>query len=94
MRTRAERRENNKKAIQHNVKLCRDFGLRGGTVYERHREKVTEHPSYMRTGNVTHYANVGFGEKTTDRNRYGKVTRPNRSSQRKIDSYNQQLKEI
>ena len=68
-------------------------GQQGGTVYERHRNKIDRSPGYMRDGNVTHYVAVGFREKTRDRNRYGKVRTLSRRDQVSEEQQIRQIKE-
>lgn len=67
------RREKTERKLKQRERMLKTYGLRGGTLYKRHREKIENSLGYMRDGNVTHFVQVGFGKKTRDRNRYGKV---------------------
>ena len=66
--TRGERRCRTARKIEKRERLKDAFGLRGGTLYERHQEKVGKSLGYMRDGNVTHFVRCGFGTKTRGRN--------------------------
>ena len=58
---RGERRRRAEVKMKRNEKILRDFGYRGGTIYERHIAKVEESLGYTRKhGNITHYAQVGL----------------------------------
>ena len=67
MYTRAQRRKNTYKKLKKREKMLETFGKRDGTLYEKHREKIDESLGYMRDGNVSHYANVGW-KKTRTKN--------------------------
>lgn len=84
MRTALDRIELTNRKIQKRVRLLRIFGARQGIAYSKQREKLEVSYSYLRDGNVTHYIQVGFNEKTRDRNRYGKVLKWSHSDQIKI----------
>lgn len=84
MRTVLDRIELTNRKIQKRVRLLRIFGVRQGTAYNKQREKLAVSYGYLRDGNVTHYIQVGFSEKTRDRNRYGKVLKWSHSDQIKI----------
>ena len=45
-----------------------NLGMQGGTLYAKHRDKVTNSLGYMRDGNVSHYVSVGYTKKY-DRNK-------------------------
>ena len=80
-----ERRYRAHRKMMRRKRLMDEFGQRGGTVYEKHIEKVNKSLGYMKDhGNITHYVNVGFGEKTRDRNRYGKVKRLKHSELKRL----------
>lgn len=68
--TRAERRRRTWVKLAKRKKMVKDHGFRGGTLYERHQEKISKSPGYMRDGNVSHYARVGFTIKTRNNNWY------------------------
>jgi hypothetical protein len=48
-----------------------NLGMQGGTLYAKHRDKVTNSLGYMRDGNVSHYVSVGYTKKY-DRNKLRK----------------------
>lgn len=58
--TRAERRRRTECKIKQRLHLAVKFGWQGGTMYERHVEKVKHSGGYMRDGNVTHYVACGW----------------------------------
>lgn len=63
MRTRAERRELTERKVRQRERLADDLGLQQGTVYQKHREKISMSSGYMRDGNVTHYVSAGYSHK-------------------------------
>lgn len=73
---RSERRAQTYQKILHRKNLMKKMGLQGGTIYERHREKIKSSAGYMRSGNVSHYVAVRPTRKTRKRGRYGKVYTP------------------
>lgn len=68
------------------MRMLRDLGEQGGLIYERHIEKIHCSSGYMRTGNVSHYVQVGPRRKTRKRNRYGKVFMPSKTDRAKLES--------
>jgi hypothetical protein len=68
MRTRNERRDLTERKLKQRERMKNDLGLQGGTLYEKHREKVENSLGYMRDGNVSHYVSCGFGAKTKNKN--------------------------
>lgn len=58
--TRDERRYRAARKIEQRKRLARDFGLRQGTLYERHRAKINHSFGYVRKGHITHFVAVGF----------------------------------
>ena len=73
---RSERRARTYRKILHRKNLMKKMGLQGGTIYERHREKIKSSAGYMRSGNVSHYVAVRPTRKTRKRGCYGKVFTP------------------
>lgn len=55
---RDERRSRARSAVKRRERLLKALGLQGGTIYERHRQKVSRSGGYMRDGNVSHYAAI------------------------------------
>ena len=47
--------------------LMDNLGMQGGTLYAKHRDKISSSLGYMRDGNVSHYVSVGYTKKY-DRN--------------------------
>ena len=68
-------------------------GQQGGTVYEKHRDKIDRSVGYLRDGNVTHFVAVGFRQKARDRNRYGKVRFLSRRDRVSEEKQLQQMRE-
>lgn len=48
--------------------LMDSLGMQGGTLYAKHRDKISSSLGYMRDGNVSHYVSVGYTKKY-DRNK-------------------------
>lgn len=57
--------------LKQRKKLMNDLGMQGGTLYARHRDKVSSSLGYMRDGNVSHYVSVRYRKKY-DRNKLRK----------------------
>ena len=93
MRNRADRRRLTRAKIERRRKLMKAYGQQGGTVYEKHRDKIDRSAGYLRDGNVTHYVAVGFRQKTRDRNRYGKVRFLSRRDRVSEEKQLQQMRE-
>ena len=60
----AERRYRMECKLKHRRNLLKALGLQGGTLYERHRDKINHSIGYMRDGNVSHYVSCGFRKRT------------------------------
>lgn len=56
--TRAERREVRNKKVAKRLRLMEDLGMQAGTLYAKHRKKVSHSGGYMSKGNVSHYVAV------------------------------------
>ncbi len=69
------------------------LGQQGGMVYEKHIKKINQSLGYMRDGNVTHFVQAGFRQKTRDRSRCGPVVRYSPHDQRAADETWQQLRD-
>lgn len=94
MRTKAERLDYKHKKLNKRKRIMQDMGLRGGTLFERHVDKIEHSLGYVADGNIMHYANgSATGEKTRDRDRYGKVERWKHCDGKRIESMKEQLKE-
>lgn len=63
MRTKAERRYLTERKLRQRELLAKNLGLQQGTLYQRHRDKISMSSGYMRDGNVTHYVAAGFHHK-------------------------------
>lgn len=63
MRTRQERLDLTKRKVKQRERLAKNLGLQQGTLYQRHRDKISMSSGYMRDGNVTHYVAAGFHHK-------------------------------
>ena len=67
---RDERRRRTEAVVKRRENLLRSLGMQGGTIYEKHRRKVSRSGGYMRDGNVSHYAAiVPTGKKIKTRSR-------------------------
>lgn len=49
--------------LKQRKRLMDSLGMQGGTVYAKHRDKVSNSLGYMRDGNVSHYVSVGYTKK-------------------------------
>ena len=56
--TRAERREVKNKKVAKRLRLMENLGMQAGTLYAKHRKKITHSGGYMSKGNVSHYVVV------------------------------------
>ena len=92
--TRDERIKRTNNKIKQRENMIRIHGLQGGSTYKKHRDKIDKSTGYLRTGNLTHYAALGFNNKTRDKNRYGKKVYYSHSDQVKIDRLNYQLEDL
>ena len=88
---RRERRDRTFRKILHRKNLMRKLGLQGGTIFERHRDKILSSAGYMRTGNVSHYVAVKPTRKTRKRGRYGKVYTPSYRDSKRNEALSDQL---
>ena len=75
---RAQRRWKTHLKLKQREKLMAMLGLQGGTIYQKHRDKVMRTSGYMRDGNVSHYVCVKPRWYTQKRNRHGKPHTPSR----------------
>lgn len=60
----AERRSRTRRKVKQRERMAKDFGLNGGTVFEKHRAKVRKSSGYMKDGNVSHYVSTKASRKT------------------------------
>lgn len=87
MRTRVERRNLTKRKLQQRAKMIKDYGLQGGSLYDKHTQKIENSLGYMRDGNVSHFVKVGFRKYTKNSSthqRYGSRHLYTRHDQRQI----------
>ena len=63
MCTRQERLDLTKRKVKQREQLAKNLGLQQGTLYQRHRDKISISSGYMRDGNVTHYVSARFHHK-------------------------------
>ena len=90
---RGERRKRTSAKVNQRGKMIKDYGLQGGTLYEKHRNKINNSLGYMRTGNVSHYVSVGFNPKTKPHS-YGKAKNLSKRDLNTEYNYIQQLIEL
>lgn len=55
---REERRKNRVKKLKERESLMKALGMQQGTLYKRHRDKVSKSLGYMSSGNVSHYVST------------------------------------
>lgn len=98
MITRAERRFRRENKIKQREKVIKDSGFRGGTVYKKHRNKITNKGSgYMaKHGTLLHYANGTNSEsqKVRKRNSWNGTENWRARDIRQMDSMNDMEKEL
>lgn len=82
---RAERRWKTRLKLKQREKLMAMLGMQGGTVYQKHRDKVRASSGYMRDGNVSHYVCVKLRKYTQNRDRYGAPHTPSRHDAVQLD---------
>ena len=92
----AERRRRRYKKIQQRQRIIDQSGLRGGTLYERHRQKITKNNGYLaKHGSVLHYAqgNNGASNKTRDRQSWSGTNNWSAKDQAQIEKMQEDLEE-
>ncbi len=89
----AKRRHQDMVKLLQRKALMHSLGQQGGMVYEKHIKKINQSLGYMRDGNVTHFVQAGFRQKTRDRSRCGPVVRYSPHDQRAADETWQQLRD-
>lgn len=57
--------------LKQRERLMDSLGMQGGTLYAKHRDKISSSLGYMRDGNVSHYVSVRYTKKY-DRNKLRK----------------------
>lgn len=94
-RHRGNRRLARAKKIERRKRLLEELGTKGGTLYEKHVEKVEKSGGYMaKHGTYGHYGQLShYGEKTRDNDRYGKNESWKHSDQQKLDSMSDGIRE-
>lgn len=90
MRSRAERRNNTRKIIKKAENLERNLGLNGGSLFEKHRNKIKKSKGYYKKGSISHYVctKPQIREKAKE---HGSCKK--HSIQKKEDSFQFQIKE-
>lgn len=97
MRNSNERRNFRAKAIKHGQQLQKDLGLRGGTLYEKHVEKIQEKPGIYDKGSISHYVKTNPLVKTNGKNykQGSKISsRPSYKDQKSRNNMDDQEKEF
>lgn len=64
-RSKSVRAELTKRKLNQRKRLIEAYGLQQGTLYEKHREKISKSLGYMRDGNVRHFVAVRPRRKTS-----------------------------
>ena len=81
----------NKKIIKR-IKMLKELGEQGGTLFEKHLKKVHKSGGYMsKHGNYTHYGKKSHYGPKTNSNDYGPAKRWSPKDKKQIDSINEQL---
>lgn len=88
---RSDRRRKTRLKLMQRERLMAMFGLQGGTVYQRHRDKIAQSSGYMRTGNVSHFVSTKPRKKTRCRDRYGRVFTPPARDVARMTSMDEQI---
>ena len=70
--TRAERRKATVHKVNQREALMRSLGKKAGSLYSKRHQKIDRSAGYMRSGNVSRYAETKPTRKTNNRNGYGK----------------------
>ena len=94
--TASERRYRRHKKIQSRQRIINQSGLRGGTLYEKHREKIQENNGYLaKHGTVLHYANGTKRptQKTRDRDSFAGTNNWQKKDSAQLQSMDEDLKE-
>lgn len=94
-KNRANRRYIKNKKIQKREKLLKELGTRGGTLFEKHIDKINKSSGYMsKHGNYTHYGNKShYGPKTNSKD-YGPAKRWSHKDKQQIESMNDKIKDF
>lgn len=71
--TRAERRKATARKVNQREALMHSLGKKAGSLYNKRRQKIDRSTGYMRSGNVSRYAETKPTQKTNNRKGYGKV---------------------
>lgn len=96
-RNRGNRRYVKEKKILHRMEIVQDLGFNGGSLYEKHQKKIEINGGgYMaKHGTLMHFARGShLSIKTRDKSRYGKNESWSKRDSIKIDSMNDEFKEI
>lgn len=83
---RSQRRWKTLLKLKQRETLMAMLGLQGGTIYQKHRDKVMKTPGYMRDGNVSHYVCVKPRRCTQKRKRHGMPYTPSRHDAVQLDA--------
>lgn len=70
--TRAERRKATAHKVNQREALMHSLGKKAGSLHNKQRQKIDRSLGYMRSGNVSHYAETKPTQKTNNRKGYGK----------------------
>ena len=89
-----ERRFKTEIKIAKRARMAKEHGLREGTIYKRHTDKLDTSYGYIRAGHITHFVRVGFGRKTNNKGQYGKRYNPSIRDMRTLSKHKNQLDEL
>ena len=94
--TAQERHRRRNKKIKQRKRVIEAAGLRGGTLYERHREKIEANDGYLaKHGTLLHYAQGTKkpSQKTRDRNSYSGTNNWQRKDLARMENMREDLQE-
>ena len=90
---RGERRRRTGVKLMERERMMRFLGLQAGSVYRKHRKKVSRSSGYMKSGNVSHFVSTTPRRYTRKRGRYAPNFTPPVREAAHICDMEQQLKE-
>lgn len=94
--TKSERRYRRHKKIQARQRVVEQSGLRGGTLYERHRQKIQRNKGYFsKHGSLLHFANGTKppSQKTRNRDSYAGTNNWKKKDMAALESMKDDMKE-
>lgn len=94
-KNRGNRRYIENKKIQKRIRMIKELGEQGGTLFEKHLKKIHKSGGYMsKHGNYTHYGKKSHHGPKTRSNNYGPAEQWSHKDKQQIDDMDQQLKDF